>query len=83
MSVGDAMPWALFTTVVLALLALDLLVFHRSAHEVSRREALTWSVFWIALALTFNAGVFWWRARSCAENPRAARDRSDSRPWPA
>ncbi len=54
-------PWLLFTGAVLALLALDLLVFHRKAHEVSRREALVWSVFWIALALTFNAGVYWQR----------------------
>jgi tellurite resistance protein TerC len=43
-----------FTGFVLLLLALDLGVFHCHAHEVSFREAATWSVVWIALALLFN-----------------------------
>lgn len=43
-----------FTGFVLVLLALDLGVFHRHAHEVSFREAATWSTIWIALALLFN-----------------------------
>lgn len=43
-----------FTGFVLFLLALDLGVFHRQAHEVSFREAATWSVVWVALALLFN-----------------------------
>lgn len=55
----ELLPWILFTAFVLAMLALDLGVFHREAHEVSRREALAWSVFWISLALLFNAGIYW------------------------
>lgn len=55
----DLLPWVLFTAFVLGMLALDLGVFHRDAHEVSRREAAGWSVFWIGLALLFNAGVYW------------------------
>jgi TerC family integral membrane protein len=43
-----------FTGFVLLLLALDLGVFHRKAHEVSFREAATWSVVWVTLALVFN-----------------------------
>ena len=43
-----------FTGFVLLLLALDLGVFHRKAHEVSFKEAATWSVVWVALALCFN-----------------------------
>src|SRR5918998_1454418 len=43
-----------FTGFVLALLALDLGVFHRKAHEVSFREAAAWSVVWVTLALAFN-----------------------------
>src|SRR5215218_3969565 len=43
-----------FTGFVLLLLALDLGVFHREAHAVSFREAATWSVVWVALALVFN-----------------------------
>ncbi|MFN8640063.1 MAG: TerC family protein [Dehalococcoidia bacterium] len=52
-------PWIAFNALVLALLAIDLGVFHRHAHEVSRREALAWSAVWIGLALVFNAGVYW------------------------
>lgn len=55
----ELLPWALFLALVTGLLALDLGVFHREAHEVGRREALTWSAVWIGLAVVFNAGVFW------------------------
>lgn len=43
-----------FTLLVLALIALDLGVFHRKAHEVKFKEALSWSIIWISLALVFN-----------------------------
>jgi tellurite resistance protein TerC len=43
-----------FTAFVLGLLALDLGIFHRRAHEVSIREATAWTVFWIVLSLVFN-----------------------------
>ena len=46
--------WAAFTGLVLTMLALDLGVFHRNAHEVGMREAAIWSVVWVALALAFN-----------------------------
>jgi tellurite resistance protein TerC len=53
--------WAGFTAFILALLALDLGVFHRKAHTVSLREATVWSAVWLALALAFNAGIWWLR----------------------
>ena len=56
--------WIAFNTVVLALLALDLFVFHRSAHEVRFREAAAWSVFWIVLSLCFGAGVYFFRGHA-------------------
>src|SRR5919112_2737483 len=40
------------------MLALDLGVFHRSAHEVSIREAAAWSAVWVALALGFGGGIY-------------------------
>jgi len=43
-----------FTVFVLMMLALDLGVFHRDAHEVTFKESLTWSIIWISLALIFN-----------------------------
>ncbi len=53
----EATWWILFNVFVLAMLALDLGVFHRKAHEVRMREALTWSAVWISLALLFNLGI--------------------------
>ena len=50
--------YAAFTLFVLAVLALDLGVFHRQAHEVKYKEAVVWSAVWITLALLFNLG-FW------------------------
>jgi tellurite resistance protein TerC len=50
--------WAGFNVFVLAMLALDLGVFHRKAHEVSMKEATAWSAVWISLALLFNAGIW-------------------------
>lgn len=43
-----------FIGFVLLMLALDLGVFHRDAHEVSFKEAAAWSVVWVTLALVFN-----------------------------
>jgi len=50
--------YGLFTLFVLGMLALDLGVFHRDAHEVKFKEALGWSIAWISLALLFCFG-FW------------------------
>jgi tellurite resistance protein TerC len=51
--------WIGFNLFILVLLALDLGVFHRRAHEVSVREAAAWSVVWITISLIFNAGVYY------------------------
>lgn len=59
-SIGTPTLWIGFTIFVLAMLALDLGVFHRKAHAISMREALAWSIVWVALALLFNAGVYYW-----------------------
>lgn len=42
------------------MLALDLGVFHRDSHRVTPREALTWSLVWVALSLGF-CGFVWWQ----------------------
>src|SRR5687768_18603943 len=53
--------WIGFNVFVLAMLALDLGVFHRKSHAVSGKEALIWSVVWISLSLAFNAVIyFFW-----------------------
>ncbi len=53
--------WIIFNILVLGMLALDLLVFHRKAHAVSLREALAWSCVWVSLALLFALGVYFVR----------------------
>ena len=50
--------WISFTVFVLGMLALDLGVFHRSAHAVSLKEAGMWSAVWIALSLVFNVIIY-------------------------
>jgi len=47
-----------FLALVLLLLALDLGVFHRTAHVVSVREALGWSAFWIGIGLAFTVFIY-------------------------
>jgi tellurite resistance protein TerC len=59
-TVASPLFWAGFLAFVAFMLALDLGVFHRKAHVVRFREALGWSVTWIALALAFNA-LLWWQ----------------------
>ncbi len=50
--------WVGFLFFVLAMLALDLGVFNRKAHVISIREATGWTVLWVALALGFNAAIY-------------------------
>ncbi|NNJ08903.1 TerC family protein [Chloroflexales bacterium ZM16-3] len=52
--------WVGFHAVIFFLLALDLGVFHRSAHEVKVKEAAIWTVVWISLSLLFNLGLYFW-----------------------
>ncbi|MFN0241992.1 MAG: TerC family protein [Planctomycetota bacterium] len=59
-SIGSPLLWACFLVFVLAMLSLDLGVFHRKAHAVSLREAAIWSVVWVSLAMLFAAGVHAW-----------------------
>src|SRR6202040_3471917 len=46
------------------MLVLDLGVFHRRAHTVKFREALAWSVVWIALAAVFAVVIYFWHGRT-------------------
>lgn len=57
----QAWLWIGFIVFVLLMLALDLGVFHRKAHEVTLKESLVWSTVWIVLALIFNAGIWFWQ----------------------
>ena len=62
--------YAAFTGFVCLLLAVDLGIFHRKAHTVSFREAATWSVVWISLALVFNFLLYHYAQWKFAHDPR-------------
>lgn len=52
--------WGSFSVFVLGMLALDLGVFNRKSHEISIKEALTWTAVWIVLAMIFNLFVYYY-----------------------
>lgn len=57
---GVIWKWVLFNVFVLAMLALDLGVFHRRPREMKVKEALGWSAMWITLALSYNLIIYFW-----------------------
>jgi tellurite resistance protein TerC len=63
---NEVLWWVAFNIFVVAMLALDLGVFHRKAHVIHIKEALGWSVVWILLSLLFNLGIYFWRGPETA-----------------
>jgi tellurite resistance protein TerC len=55
---GENLLWVVFAAVVLLMMAIDLGVFNRRAHEIGLKEAIVWSIIWTVVALSFNAAVF-------------------------
>ncbi len=49
----SSVHWVAFIGAVLVFLALDLGVFHRSAHVVKVKEALAWTILWFSMAMVF------------------------------
>ena len=61
-----------FTLFVLGLLALDLGVFHRTAHTVTVKEAFAWTVVWFSLAMAFCAVLYFYAQWKFPLDPRLA-----------
>ncbi len=57
---ADLKIWAYvaFIGLVIVFLALDLGVFHREAHEVKMKEAVTWSIIWLTCGIAFSGFVY-------------------------
>lgn len=57
---ADLKIWAYvaFVGLVVVFLALDLGVFHREAHEVAMKEAVTWSIIWLTCGIAFSGFVY-------------------------
>ncbi len=62
----DVVLWPVFGVLVASALAIDLGIFQRRAHVVSTREAVAWTLVWVALALAFNLGVWHFKGRTAA-----------------
>ncbi len=48
-----------FSILILVMLLLDLGVFNKNSHVVSNKEALTWSIVWISLAMGFSGVIYY------------------------
>ena len=55
--------WILFNVFALAMLVIDLRVFHRPGHAVKFREALGWSLMYVTLAAAFASILYFWQGR--------------------
>jgi tellurite resistance protein TerC len=55
-----AWHWLVLIGLIIVLLLVDLLVFHREAHEVNTREAAIESTIWISMGVAFSLVVLWW-----------------------
>ena len=53
----ETIMWLVFGVVVVVMLAIDLGVSQRKPHAVKLKEALIWSLVWIATAFVFMGGV--------------------------
>jgi tellurite resistance protein TerC len=75
-SVAPLWLWFVFVAIVLAALFIDFVVLKKQgAHEVSVKEALNWSIIWVALSLVFN-GLFWWAIRDTTGDAALASEKS-------
>jgi tellurite resistance protein TerC len=78
LAIVDTLPalpwwaWAGFFVFISAMLALDLGVLQREAHEVKMKEALCWCAAWVTLALSFKGLIWWWRGAQPAQEFLAA-----------
>lgn len=55
---SQTMMWTGFAVLMTIMFVLDLGVFNRKSHEIKFREALTWTMVWVSLAVIFNVGVY-------------------------
>jgi tellurite resistance protein TerC len=63
---GQTLAWVLFNVLVLGVLALDLVVFHRKPHALGVKEAVGWVIFWVFLAAAFGVFVYFWKGPNVA-----------------
>jgi tellurite resistance protein TerC len=68
--------WATFIAIVLASLFIDFVVLKKQgSHDIGVKEALNWSLVWIALSFLFN-GLFWWAVKDTTGSTEIANTKS-------
>lgn len=75
-TVAPVWLWAIFVAMVLVSLFVDFVVLKKQgAHEIGVKEALNWSLIWIALSFLFN-GLFWWAVKDTTGSVEMANTKS-------
>lgn len=60
-SIAEPWMWGVFIAFVIAMLALDIFALGGSrSHKVSVKEAASWSIVWVSLAMLFNLGLWYY-----------------------
>lgn len=68
--------WATFVAIVVFSLFIDFVVLKKQgAHDIGVKEALNWSLIWIALSFLFN-GFFWWAVKDTTGSTEIANTKS-------
>jgi tellurite resistance protein TerC len=68
--------WATFVAIVLISLFVDFVVLKKQgAHDIGVKEALNWSLIWVALSFLFN-GLFWWAIKDTTGSVELANTKS-------
>ena len=59
-SIGSPLFYGVFAAAVLAMIAIDMLTLKKSgAHKISSKEALAWTIVWIAVSCAFAGWLYW------------------------
>ncbi len=75
-TVAPAWLWLTFVAIVLVALFVDFVLLRKQgAHEVGFRQALHWSIVWVAVSFVFN-GLFWWAIKDSTGSTEEANTRS-------
>lgn len=75
-SIAPVWLWVVFVAFVAVALFVDFVVLKKQgSHEVGVKEALNWSLVWIALSFVFN-GLFWWAIKDTTGSTEIANEKS-------
>ncbi len=75
-TVAPTWLWVVFISIVIAALFIDFVVLKKQgAHEVGIKEAINWSIVWVALSFVFN-GLFWWAVKDTTGDTAVANEKA-------